>query len=213
MSTTVCHYYIIHLHLQSHSIRLTLIVSQCNDYSFVLTLALSYLFYISIYYILFFFFSSRRRHTRFDCDWSSDVCSSDLDRRREDLRPSGRAGVPDPNRGDGPRRRLSPVRPKRSSTSCARWRRSTFERLPDRKSTRLNSSHSQISYAVFCLKKKNAQPRCTRNTDTRDARATKKDRNSEAVTFLSPGTPNIRSRETGSSTMRARPPELALHDV
>src|SRR2546427_6415301 len=28
----------------------------------------------------FFFFSSRRRHTRFDCDWSSDVCSSDLDK-------------------------------------------------------------------------------------------------------------------------------------
>src|SRR2546427_6798410 len=27
--------------------------------------------------------------------------------------------------------------------------------MPDRKSTRLNSSHSQISYAVFCLKKKN----------------------------------------------------------
>src|SRR2546430_16969699 len=27
---------------------------------------------------MFFFFSSRRRHTRFDCDWSSDVCSSDL---------------------------------------------------------------------------------------------------------------------------------------
>src|SRR5260370_22632621 len=26
----------------------------------------------------FFFFSSRRRHTRFKCDWSSDVCSSDL---------------------------------------------------------------------------------------------------------------------------------------
>src|SRR6266511_1071224 len=28
---------------------------------------------------LFFFFSSRRRHTRFSRDWSSDVCSSDLD--------------------------------------------------------------------------------------------------------------------------------------
>src|SRR2546430_10928273 len=27
---------------------------------------------------IIFFFSSRRRHTRFDCDWSSDVCSSDL---------------------------------------------------------------------------------------------------------------------------------------
>src|SRR6266478_6450535 len=30
-------------------------------------------------FFFFFFFSSRRRHTRFDCDWSSDVCSSDLD--------------------------------------------------------------------------------------------------------------------------------------
>src|SRR5688572_31867149 len=30
---------------------------------------------------IFFFFSSRRRHTRFDCDWSSDVCSSDLGAR------------------------------------------------------------------------------------------------------------------------------------
>src|SRR5256886_13678935 len=38
-------------------------------------------------------------------------------------------------------------------------------RLPtavDRKSTRLNSSHSQISYAVFCLKKKNARARAPR---------------------------------------------------
>src|SRR2546430_7500447 len=31
----------------------------------------------------------------------------------------------------------------------------TRENVGDRKSTRLNSSHSQISYAVFCLKKKN----------------------------------------------------------
>src|SRR2546430_11224208 len=30
-----------------------------------------------------FFFSSRRRHTRFDCDWSSDVCSSDLGTLRD----------------------------------------------------------------------------------------------------------------------------------
>src|SRR5690606_39507059 len=33
--------------------------------------------------VLFFFFSSRRRHTRFSRDWSSDVCSSDLDTRIE----------------------------------------------------------------------------------------------------------------------------------
>src|SRR5206468_6777557 len=31
---------------------------------------------------------------------------------------------------------------------------SPFDQLGDRKSTRLNSSHDQISYAVFCLKKK-----------------------------------------------------------
>src|SRR3989475_4933523 len=37
------------------------------------------------YNFLFFFFSSRRRHTRFDCDWSSDVCSSDLAREIEVL--------------------------------------------------------------------------------------------------------------------------------
>src|SRR5688572_15823327 len=34
--------------------------------------------YKSLVFFFFFFFSSRRRHTRFDCDWSSDVCSSDL---------------------------------------------------------------------------------------------------------------------------------------
>src|SRR2546430_3544120 len=32
----------------------------------------------TISHCVIFFFSSRRRHTRFDCDWSSDVCSSDL---------------------------------------------------------------------------------------------------------------------------------------
>src|SRR3989338_663984 len=30
--------------------------------------------------VVCFFFSSRRRHTRWNCDWSSDVCSSDLKR-------------------------------------------------------------------------------------------------------------------------------------
>src|SRR6267143_2971983 len=31
-----------------------------------------------VVYMNWFFFSSRRRHTRWNCDWSSDVCSSDL---------------------------------------------------------------------------------------------------------------------------------------
>src|SRR6266571_5682805 len=33
--------------------------------------------------MFFFFFSSRRRHTRLTCDWSSDVCSSDLRELRD----------------------------------------------------------------------------------------------------------------------------------
>src|SRR5215204_2723988 len=39
-----------------------------------------YLFYVTkrSMTVSFFFFSSRRRHTRSLCDWSSDVCSSDL---------------------------------------------------------------------------------------------------------------------------------------
>src|SRR5690242_18403274 len=49
---------------------------------FCLVLLLVILFFFLFYFILcfffFFFFSSRRRHTRLTCDWSSDVCSSDL---------------------------------------------------------------------------------------------------------------------------------------
>src|SRR2546430_7578985 len=86
------------------------------------------------YFLVFFFFSSRRRHTRFDCDWSSDVCSSDLCSvvavlESQAVPVHGRVEVAVVGDVDGDR--------------CA-----------DRKSTRLNSSHSQISYAVFCLKKK-----------------------------------------------------------
>src|SRR5882672_11907884 len=36
-------------------------------------------------FFFFFFFSSRRRHTRSLCDWSSDVCSSDLPPRERPL--------------------------------------------------------------------------------------------------------------------------------
>src|SRR2546430_4325680 len=41
----------------------------------------------------------------------------------------------------------------------------TRPRGPDRKSTRLNSSHSQISYAVFCLKKKKPSPQAIRSLE------------------------------------------------
>src|SRR5687768_17784432 len=51
-----------------------------------------------------------------------------------------------------------PICPKRSAASCTDARSATSAPSttcsPDRKSTRLNSSHGYISYAVFCLKKK-----------------------------------------------------------
>src|SRR2546426_7698832 len=91
---------------------------------------------------IFFFFSSRRRHTRLQGDWSSDVCSSDL--------------VPIfPEASEGRQVAVTTVaalRPTPALRLEARW---VHQRLTqDRKSTRLNSSHLVISYAVFCLKKK-----------------------------------------------------------
>src|SRR3712207_1222286 len=44
--------------------------------------------------VCFFFFSSRRRHTRYWRDWSSDVCSSDLDDVRATLTRDGHGGLP-----------------------------------------------------------------------------------------------------------------------
>src|SRR5688572_31548009 len=44
--------------------------------------------------------------------------------------------------------------PEQGLEGCKADRAGTKNDMTDRKSTRLNSSHSQISYAVFCLKKK-----------------------------------------------------------
>src|SRR2546430_13491175 len=46
-----------------------------------------------------------------------------------------------------------------------RWGNEKLAHPADRKSTRLNSSHSQISYAVFCLKKKKKKTELTRTDD------------------------------------------------
>src|SRR5699024_11326211 len=46
-------------------------------------LSLMYSLLSSLLFFYFFFFSSRRRHTRSKRDWSSDVCSSDLDHSAE----------------------------------------------------------------------------------------------------------------------------------
>src|SRR5256885_9105832 len=115
-----------------------------------------------------FFFSSRRRHTRLQGDWSSDVCSSDLGaarRPRTAARTDSREPHPRASRGAAPL----------SNGSRHPVPRSRDPRPPrglpisrDRKSTRLNSSHLVISYAVFCLKKKKLTPHLTFFTIRRD---------------------------------------------
>src|SRR5205085_8052447 len=57
------------------------------------------------------------------------------------------AGLPPATRAGGQRAQTRVPPPARRA-----------RRFRDRKSTRLNSSHSQISYAVFCLKKKKKSP-------------------------------------------------------
>src|SRR2546430_8667656 len=68
-----------------------------------------------------------------------------------------RSPCPEPGRGrESERDSLHRIAPRilKSRTSAERQTANCPPDGGDRKSTRLNSSHSQISYAVFCLKKK-----------------------------------------------------------
>src|SRR3712207_7961748 len=65
----------------------------------------------------------------------------------------GEGQLPAEEAQPGPPRIGAPPRPRSVAARSAR--------LADRKSTRLNSSHANTSYAVFCLKKKNLLPEPT----------------------------------------------------
>src|SRR2546426_6380505 len=102
---------------------------------------------------LFFFFSSRRRHTRLQGDWSSDVCSSDLVGLKRQERGAEAGGERRFGLGHSALR-AGDLRGVPRQEVVHRLRRREASDGRDRKSTRLNSSHLVISYAVFCLKKK-----------------------------------------------------------
>src|SRR5207302_3988123 len=59
----------------------------------------------------------------------------------------------------------------RNSGDDRAWQQRALE---DRKSTRLNSSHVKISYAVFCLKKKKKKKKTTRNRKKKKQKKEKK---------------------------------------
>src|SRR3712207_6984163 len=73
--------------------------------------------------------------------------------------PKTRAGFLRAAAARGPRLRLPPSDKRRLDDAKVRLRPPVLRHTRDRKSTRLNSSHANISYAVFCLKKK--KERCS----------------------------------------------------
>src|SRR5690349_23471209 len=84
--------------------------------------------------------------------------------RSQPAMPAGEGGVPAERdlvavRGHDAARQLGGAPSSAASrSSCGRkWSSRRRRSTSDRKSTRLNSSHVEISYAVFCLKKKNIQ--------------------------------------------------------
>src|SRR6266478_8418522 len=93
-----------------------------------------------IYYnLFFFFFSSRRRHTRFDCDWSSDVCSSDLPRSRT----AGTAAAGRARRGALARRRRGRSEERRVGKECrSRWSPSHLKKKRKEEANLRNSLNS-----------------------------------------------------------------------
>src|SRR5256885_13085585 len=109
--------------------------------------------------MIFFFFSSRRRHTRLQGDWSSDVCSSDLQMFAAGELVAGLSSRAVNGRltSEQALRELlagTSLEATRTHNGGFAIRRPAASGATDRKSTRLNSSHLVISYAVFCLKKK-----------------------------------------------------------
>src|SRR5207244_4551464 len=106
-------------------------------------------------------FASRSRHTSWSGDWSSDVCSSDL-RHMMDERCRRAAAVHIALLNTMTHDALAGFHPivqdwftetlgEPSAPQLAGWP-AIASGEEDRKSTRLNSSHQIISYAVFCLK-------------------------------------------------------------
>src|SRR5438034_6361776 len=95
-----------------------------------------FVFFFICFFCFFFFFSSRRRHTRSLCDWSSDVCSSDLP--ENPLDPSGRGGG---GGGHGGLRRL--VSPRYGVIWLGHGRGAGRARRLDRRRTNRQSARSR----------------------------------------------------------------------
>src|SRR2546430_9201151 len=100
-----------------------------------------------LYFYIFFFFLMIRRPPRSTLFPYTTLFRSELRAKRSDV-SMGHFSIS-----------LSPMRDEQNTVNSVVV---VMTDITDRKSTRLNSSHSQISYAVFCLKKKNRNIRLIR---------------------------------------------------
>src|SRR5689334_24451271 len=110
--------------------------------------------------VFFFFFSSRRRHTRWNCDWSSDVCSSDLKPGHSKVlgRSPSRLGGGGTGRGAGAggQRTSEQMRILRSALCGARRRRSSagviaVARRSSTTSTFFTDASERRRYSCSCV--------------------------------------------------------------
>src|SRR5438034_3280718 len=101
----------------------------------------SFIFFIPFLFFFFFFFFQAEDGIRDHCVTGVQTCALPISRATCDRRARTPRGTPP--------RRAPPTTPSRCAPGLPRHR--------DRKSTLLNSSHTVISYAVFCLKKKKKQ--------------------------------------------------------
>src|SRR3546814_8523411 len=119
-----------------------------------------YLMLVLYIVILFFFFKQKTAYEMRISDWSSDVCSSDLRRRRLLLMPAGslagREAAESAGRAFGPpgrRRGSSGEYPKGGAVRMLPLSRFMSFGRSEKHTSELQSL-MRISYAVFCLKKK-----------------------------------------------------------
>src|SRR6266568_5408422 len=93
--------------------------------------------------IFYFFFSSRRRHTRWNCDWSSDVCSSDLLRGDQEKAGMGAVDGCDGVADGG----HEPLGRGRAGRCCGEDR----EEFPGSDDERLVSAEARCCHGASCL--------------------------------------------------------------
>src|SRR3546814_6563226 len=126
---------------------------------------------------LFFFFKQKTAYEMRISDWSSDVCSSDLDH-------AGQRDHDQPADGDDAEQivEIEPFHPPAAFTPHGAERELSHERRSEEHTSELQSL-MRISYAVFCLKKKNTHTKKKQHNQKITAKHTTDIRNNQPIQY------------------------------